>query len=371
MKKLLTTNHKLQTFLVLGGYGEMGRVTVHDLFETTRDRIIVAGRDLKKARKFARGFKSKRLKVGQVDVTDEKALRALMKKCDVVINATQYTYNLHVMRAALHTKKPYIDLGGLFHMTKKQLKLHSLFKKNRLTAVIGCGSTPGITNILTAYGASKLDTVDAIRIRFADHDFSKSPSAFMLPYSIATIFDEFTKPAAVLTKGKIRFVPAMTGREEEAFPKPVGKVSEFYTLHSELATFPASFKNKGLKECDFKVSFPKDFIRHIKRLITLGYSKPKNPPIVKKPIHDLEYVRVRITGKRKGKRVRLTLDVIAKSKPKWHVSAGSYDTGVPPSIIAQMIVKGKITQKGVFPPEQCIDPPVFFKELKKRNIEML
>ena len=39
----------MNSYLVLGGYGEMGRVTVHDLLETTRDRIIVAGRDLKKA----------------------------------------------------------------------------------------------------------------------------------------------------------------------------------------------------------------------------------------------------------------------------------------------------------------------------------
>lgn len=364
----------MHIYLVLGGYGEMGRVTVHDLFETTRDRIIVAGRDLKKARGFAQSFKSKRVQPAAIDVAKITLLAALMKKCDVVINATQYTYNLHVMRAALLAKKPYVDLGGLFHMTKKQLKLRSLFKKNRLTAVIGCGSTPGITNILASYGASKLDTVDEIHIRFADHDFTKSPPRFALPYSIATIFDEFTKPAAVFSKGKIKFVPAMTGREEETFPRPIGKVSEFYTLHSELATFPSSFKKKELKECDFKVSFPEDFIRHIKRLIALGFSKPKNPPAAKtavqKSVRDLEYVRVRMTGKRKNKYVRLILDSISKSKPKWNVSAGAYNTGVPPSIIAQMIMNGKILKHGVLPPELCIDPKYFLKELIKRGIKI-
>ncbi|MBI2638012.1 saccharopine dehydrogenase NADP-binding domain-containing protein [Candidatus Peregrinibacteria bacterium] len=360
----------MNSFLVLGGYGEMGRITVHDLFETTRDRIIVAGHDFKKAREFTQSFKSKRVQSAAIDVTKTKLLAALIKKCDVVINATQYTYNLHVMKAALLAKKPYIDLGGLFHMTKKQLKLHSLFKKNRLTAVIGCGSTPGITNILAAYGAYKFDTIDEIHIRFADHDFTKSSSHFTLPYSLATIFDEFTKPAAVFSKGKIKFVAAMTGREEETFPRPIGKVSEFYTLHSELATFPDSFKNKKLKECDFKVSFPENFIRHVKRLIALGVTKAKNPPEAKKPIRDIEYVRVRMTGKRKGKRVRLVLDVISKSKPKWNASAGAYDTGVPPSIIAQMIVQWKIPHIGVFPPERCIDPAVFFYELKRRGIKI-
>ena len=44
------------------------------------------------------------------------------------------------------------------------------------------------------------------------------------------------------------------------------------------------------------------------------------------------------------------------------------DTGVPPSIIAQMIVDGKIKDKGVFPPESIIPEEYFFRELAKRRI---
>ena len=172
----------------------------------------------------------------------------------------------------------------------------------------------------------------------------------------------------------------MTGHEEETFPQPVGIVNEFYALNSELATFPSSFNNKGLKVCDFKVSFPENFIRDIQFLIELGFASPENLPLIQKitnrfmpkgKIRDLEYVRVRMKGTRKGKRISLTIDAFTKSRPGWHAPAGAYDTGVPPSIIAQMIVKGKISKKGVFPAELCIDPLAFFKELKKRNIEVL
>ena len=43
---------------------------------------------------------------------------------------------------------------------------------------------------------------------------------------------------------------------------------------------------------------------------------------------------------------------------------------MPPSIVAQMILSGTISQSGVLPPEVAVDPLPFFKELAKRNIIM-
>ena len=42
----------------------------------------------------------------------------------------------------------------------------------------------------------------------------------------------------------------------------------------------------------------------------------------------------------------------------------------PASIGAQMLAKGEINHKGVLAPEQCINPELFFSELKKRGIEI-
>ena len=39
------------------------------------------------------------------------------------LNATDYPFNLDVMRAALAARVPYADLGGLFHMTRRQYEL--------------------------------------------------------------------------------------------------------------------------------------------------------------------------------------------------------------------------------------------------------
>ncbi|MHB2019626.1 MAG: saccharopine dehydrogenase C-terminal domain-containing protein, partial [Candidatus Xenobia bacterium] len=46
------------------------------------------------------------------------------------------------------------------------------------------------------------------------------------------------------------------------------------------------------------------------------------------------------------------------------------DTGVPPSIVAQMIASGEIKARGVLAPEACIPPQRFFDELALRGIHV-
>lgn len=394
---------RMKKFVVLGGYGEMGKITARDLAETAQNaEIIIAGRDHRKAQEYARELSMPNIVrqnenkiIGiKTDVSDLDALAGLLKDADVCINCTQYSMNLDVMQACLKTKCHYLDLGGLFHMTLKQLKLHVKFKKAKLTAILGCGSTPGITNVMAGYGASKFDSIHEIKVRFAGYDHTKYKWHFVVPYSMYTVFDEFSDKPALFTKGHMKFIAPISLQEKEVFPEPIGEVKCFATLHSELATFPISFKDKGISECSFKLAFPEDFVHDVKFMIETGMSskQPINiggrtvvplevavkelnrfmPEHAGVKVNDLEYVRVSITGtvreKGKNKNAELIIDCLTHSNPKWNTPAGTIDTGVPPSIIAQMIASKKIKQRGVLPPETCVPAQAFFAELKKRNI---
>lgn len=377
--------------VVLGGYGEMGRITVIDLLETFKGKIVVAGRNEEKAKAFAGSFKSNNIMHAKADADEPEKLTELLEGSDVVINATQYTTNLQVMEAALSAGVNYVDLGGLFHMTKKQLELDPGFKKKDILAVVGCGATPGITNIMAAYGSGVLDTIESIHVQFADKDYTKYDMPFVVPYSMRTIFDEFSMEPAVFSGGKLRFVKPLTGEEEIEFPSPVNIATCFYTLHSEVATFPSSFKDKGIKNCSFKGGFPKEFVEKIKFLIDTGFSsttpvKYKNIDVVpldftvsllnrfipqKERIKDIEFLRVELQGTTGGKKKNIIVYCESKSNSRWNIPAGTWNTGVPPSIIAQMISEGILEKTGVMPPELCIDPELFFKELDRRNISIL
>lgn len=368
----------MKKFIVLGGYGIIGRVVVLDLFQSCKNcDIIIAGRDLKKAKEYADSFKSNRVKARKINIDDEKGLVRLLKEGNVCVNCLQYYFNVEIMKACLKARVHYLDLGGLFHETKKQIKLDNAFKKIGKTAILGCGATPGITNVMAAYGANFLKKIEKIEIVFADKDETDYEQSFVLPYSFKTIIDEYTMKPAVFKNGKMIFVKPHSGLKEEDFGR-FGKQKGFYTLHSELATFLASFKEKGVKNIEFRATFEEDFSKKIIDLIELGFTKGIIK-IDRKKLNILD-VSAAIMDKwlpRKGTKIkdeellrvnldnRIIMDAIVKTR--FNIPAGSYDTGVPCSIIAQMI---NGLPAGVFAPEKIINTGFFFKELNKRGIRI-
>ena len=377
-------------FVVLGGTGEMGQYVVRDLFETAKDsHIVIAARDMKEVDKYVASFKSSRVTGAKVDLLEIEATAQVLQGAQVCINCTNYYYNLHAMKACLIAKCHYVDLGGLYHMTKKQLQFHNLFRKKDLLAIIGCGSTPGITNIMVRHAADSFEKITAIHIRFGGHDWTKTNQHFVLPYTAYTLFDEFTDRPTILERGRIKLMEPLSGQDTYKFPPPVGKKTCFYTLHSELATLPQSYYYKGLRDCSFRVCFPEELVHDVQLLIEFGMTSNKPMKIGKQtviprdvtakelnraklPKHvkvkDQEFIWVDLEGVRKRKKTKMSIYCVAKSNPRWNVSAGTVDTATPPSIVAQMIANRQINQRGVLAPEFAISPEPFFKELKKRGM---
>ena len=290
----------------------------------------------------------------------------------VVINCTQHSFNLNVMQAALTAKTHYVDLGGLFTWTRRQLKFDKQFKHAGLTAIPGAGCSPGITNVMTHAAANRLDRIQSVRIRVGAKDFNAKPADFYFPYSAETIVEELTMTPWVFTRGRFREVKPRTGwacLERVAFSKPVGAQWVVGTRHSEIATIPMTYRAKGLRECDFKVGLDRDFVREVVKRLKAGWTIrdfAKLPAPRGKP-DDYEITRVIVRG---GKRT-ITLDCHARAKRRWHASAGDIDTGCPPSIVAQMIAAGLITQRGVFAPEVAVPVVPFFQELHKRGMKIV
>src|SRR4029450_12783418 len=162
--------------VVLGGGGAMGRITVRALAEDERvEPVTVADVSVAAAREKASAVAA--------DVRDTAALTALLAEADVALNATDYPFNLDVMRASLAARVSYADLGGLFHMTRRQYELDREFRAAGLTAVLGIGSTPGITNLLARIAADQLETVERLDVRIRSSDQDPAGDPFPPPHS--------------------------------------------------------------------------------------------------------------------------------------------------------------------------------------------
>lgn len=371
----------MKKYVVLGGYGRIGKAVVNDLFKFAQDsEIIIAGRDKNKTILYANSFNSKRVKYQKVDINNEKELVNLLRGKDVCLNCVQYYFNLAIMKACIKAKTNYVDLGGMFHMTKKQLGLCKEFMVVGKCAILGIGGAPGLSNVLASYAGSKLKKVNSIEIVFADVDYTNYNQSFVLPYSFKTLIEEFTLKPAVFRNGKTIFVEPHSGMKEYDFKKEFGKQKGFLTLHSEIATLPNYFRKKGIKKCEFRVTFPASFIETIEKLIDLGFSSNENVMFGGKEIKIIDVTAkvvdeliprqgIRIKDKEIIRVVINNLDIIdAVTKSDGRLNAGVLDTGIPCSIAAQMIANEKIPKSGVFAPEETLNPDYFFKELKRRKI---
>ena len=76
------------------------------------------------------------------------SLARALEGCDVLVNSASYRVNLDAMAACLEAGCHYLDLGGLYWMTGRQLELGPRFQDAGLLALLGIGSAPGKTNLM-------------------------------------------------------------------------------------------------------------------------------------------------------------------------------------------------------------------------------
>jgi saccharopine dehydrogenase-like NADP-dependent oxidoreductase len=221
--------------------------------------------------------------------------------------------------------------------------------------------------------ADRFQSIDSIKIRIGSRDFNATANDFCFPYSAQTVVEELRLKPWVFKNGRFLQTPARKSWEEINFKKPLGKLWLVRTRHSEVATIPLSFREKGLKNCDFKVSFDREFVREVMKRLRNGWTVRRLSELQAKRVYadDYEIARVVIMGREYSARARssTTMDCHARAKPEWQATAGDVDTACPPSIVAQMLTAGRIRHRGVLPPEIGVPVDPFLRELEKRGMK--
>jgi saccharopine dehydrogenase-like NADP-dependent oxidoreductase len=373
----------------------MGRITVRDLAETAARSldIIVADRDRAAARRLASEL-PRRVRAIEADAASPASLARALKGAAVVVNACHHDFNLRVMDAALKAGSHYLDLGGLFHVTRRQLAHDAQFRRAGLLAVCGMGSAPGIVNVMARAAADGLDRVHEIHVAVGTRDATRRRGRSLLDtsYSIQTVLDEASQPAALFTRGALWFVEPLSRAEAVRFPAPVGLQHPACTLHSELATLPQSFRSQGVRDVSFKIAFPGDLADRLRFVHALGLTSrdpitvkgrtivPRDVllallaaaprPVAAGPRDEYEVLRVTVRGRQGRRSVEVILDCHVPGMPSWGIGV-DIDTGAPPSIVAQMLAAGALDARGVLPPERAIPPQPFFRELRRRGMRIV
>ena len=282
---------------------------------------------------------------------------------DVVVNSAGYRINLDVMRSSLEAGAHYIDLGGLYWMTGRQLELHNEFAEAGLLAILGIGSSPGKTNVMAAHAARILgtDTLDAVHVAAGGRDLDP-PDGQSFPYALQTLVDELTmRPVAIRDGEPVELDPMAPGGTVR-FAEPIGEGETIHTIHSEMRTFPDSF---GCREASFRLSLAPPLLARLRELAAASDAERAAAAARALP-PSASTVSSHVVEATAGDRaVRVTS--FTPPHEEWELGGGIVSTASPAAAAVRLLARGQIEARGVLPPEGCIDPDALFPELERRG----
>ncbi len=348
---------------VLGAAGTIAPAIVRDLAESQEvDRMLLLDLDGERARAAAEAHGGGKATGEGVDARDLEQLASALDGLDVLVNTASYRVNLDAMGACLQAGCHYLDLGGLYWMTTRQLELHPKFERAGLIAILGIGSSPGKTNLMALRAVGELSgRPEQIEVAAAGRDPQAADDGRLRPpYAIQTLLDELTLAPVVLRNGDPVEIEPLSDGGSLDFGEPIGTAETIYTLHSELATFGESF---GCREASFRLSLAPRLLAGLRELV--GAS----PEAVGQAARDAappssHTVSVHIVTVRDAN--GSTIQARAVTAPHFGLGGSIVSTAAPIAAAVRLLARGEVTAKGVFPPERCLDPELMFAELETR-----
>jgi saccharopine dehydrogenase (NAD+, L-lysine-forming) len=309
-----------------------------------------------------------------VDLTDSKMIKDAIKGVDVVLNCSGPFYRLGpiIVKAVIDSKIDYVDVCDDLDATQKLLEMHDEAKKADISVLIGMGSSPGVANLLAKFCSDHmLDEVDSIDILHA-HGGEPSEGAAVVAHRIHSM----TSPIPMFLDGKYTTVDyfaedGIALREEVDFHR-IGTYTCYPYPHPETITLPKYIKCKRVT--NLGCVLPPEYYQLTQDVVREENISEEPKSVLGVEVIPRDYAisyiiaqRERILeetnfGEQRGC-LKITLKGIEDGEfRQYNFQMSSIGqsmgegTGIPAAFGAILMKRGKITEKGVLPPEACVNP---------------
>ncbi len=360
--------------------------------------LLIASRTQKRCEDVKAACESRgtatRIATAQIDAMDVPRLTALVRdyKPDLVMNIALPYQDLAIMDACLAAGASYLDTANYeppdtAHFEYAwQWAYRERFAKAGLTAILGCGFDPGVTQVFSAYAQKHhfdtIETLDILDCNGGDHG-----------YPFATNFNPEINIREVTAKGSYW----EDGHWVETEPMAIKRVYNFdqvgekdmYLLHHEEIESLA-LHLKGIRRIRFFMTFGQSYLTHLKCLENVGMTRIDPIDFKGQKIVPIEFLKALLPdpaslgprtkgktnigcifhGKKDGKDVDYYLYNVCDHQECYREvgsQAISYTTGVPAMIGAKMFLQGNWRKPGVYTCEE-FDPDPFMAELPKQGL---
>ena len=348
----------MKKVLVLG-CGLVGAVIARRFTETDGIQTTVADFNEKNLKKLPDGCSTI-----VADLSNPEKITGLAEDFDLVLGALPGNMGMASIEAVIKAGKPCVDISFL---PENPSRLNDAAKSQGIPVVYDFGVAPGMSHLLSAYGAGKLDKAESLKIYVGG-----LPTARKLPYEYAAVFspidviEEYTRPARIVENGQTTIKPALSGLELIDFPG-IGTLEAFYTdglrslaenlgipdMVEKTMRYPGHAERmKMLRETGFFSYDPINIngakIRPIDLTSRLLFPMWK----LEEKEREFTVMRVEVGGQKDGGAQKYVYDLVDYTDEKRGETSMARTTGLPAYTMAKIILEGVFDRPGVHPPEK-------------------
>ena len=404
--------------LLIIGCGGVASVAVHKCCQNSEvfTEIMIASRTVSKCEALKaelEGKTSTKITTAKVDADNVDELAALMEsyKPDAVLNLALPYQDLTIMDACLECGVNYMDtanyepedieepewkaayekrckekgFSAYFDYTW-QWAYRKKFEQAGLTALLGCGFDPGVTQAYCAYAKKHefdtIDTIDILDCNGGDHGYP-----FATNFNPEVNLREVSAPGSYWEDGRWVEIPAMSIKREYNFDQ-VGEKDMYLLHHEEIESLAENIPE--VRRIRFFMTFGQSYLTHMKCLENVGMLSTTPVEFEGQQIVPIKFLKALLpdpaslgprthgktnigcifTGKKDGREKTYYIYNVCDHQECYREVASqaiSYTTGVPAMCGALMLLTGKWTQKGVHTVEE-FDPDPFLAALDKYGL---
>ncbi|MDD4378579.1 MAG: saccharopine dehydrogenase family protein [Dysgonamonadaceae bacterium] len=381
------------------GAGGVGRVVANKVAQNTDvfTEIMLASRTKSKCDDIAEDVKRRTgvsIQTAQVDADSVPELVKLFDEFrpEIVINVALPYQDLTIMDACLECGVNYLDTANYEPKDEAhfeyswQWAYKDKFREAGLTAILGCGFDPGVTNVFTAYAAKhhfdEIHYLDIVDCNAGDHH---------KPF--ATNFNPEINIREVTQKGKYYENGKWIETEPHEIHKPltypeIGPKESYVIYHEELESLVKNFPS--IRRARFWMTFSDEYLTHLRVIQNIGMARIDEVEFNGQKIVPIQFLKAvlpnpgelgenytgqtsigcRIRGIKDGKERTYYIYNNCSHEAAYRETGAqgvSYTTGVPATIGAMLFLQGIWKKPGVFNVEE-FDPDPFMEQLNKQGL---
>jgi saccharopine dehydrogenase-like NADP-dependent oxidoreductase len=346
--------------IVLGG-GLVGGPMALDLAEDDQFAVTVADAD--KAPLETLQTKQPKLSVIRKDLSSPTEVTELVAGYDLVLSAVPGSMGYPTLEAIIEAGRNVVDIS---FAAEDPFRLNDKAIQAGVTAIVDCGVSPGLSNLLIGRVAEQLDHVDSVTIYVGGlPEVRQWPYEYKAVYSPMDIIAVYTRPARYVEDGLMVTRPALSDPELIDFPG-LGTLEAFNTdgLRSLARTIPCpNMKEKTLrypghiekiallKETGFfdeaEITVGGSSVRPIDLTTAILFPKWKMGP----GEADITALWVGVEGRQGGREVRHVFRMLDRYDPHTGTLSMARTTGYTATAAVRMLVEGLYMEPGIAPAE--------------------